>query len=261
MNTHTQKFKIRLGLFVAGGLSILILAIFIIGKQKNLFNPVYLLTTTFANVSGLQVGNNIRFSGITVGTVDKITIINDSTVKVAMLIRKDVRQFIKTDCEVALGSEGLIGDRLLVVTQGSTDAPVAKAGQQLASAEPVEIDAIMASLQITAVNAEIISGQLAEIMIKVNSGNGTLGRLIQDTSIANDLSQTLINIKRGSKGLDENMEAAKHNFLLKGYFNKKAKAAEEKAEAEEAKTAKEKKNKEAAEKKAAKEKAKNRLSK
>ena len=64
MDTHTQKFKIRLGLFIIGGLAIFVIAIFIIGKQQNLFNPVFKLTTTFYNVSGLQVGNNIRFSGI-----------------------------------------------------------------------------------------------------------------------------------------------------------------------------------------------------
>ena len=256
METHTQKFKIRLGLFVAGGLALFVLAVFIIGKQKNLFNPVFELTSTFNNVSGLQVGNNIRFAGINVGTVDKISIINDSTVKVVMLIKKDVKKFIKSDCQVAIGSEGLIGDRLLVITQGSANATLSREGQQLASAEPVEIDAIMASLQITAENAEIISQQLAEIMFKVNSGNGTLGRLIQDTSIANNLSQTMINIKRSSKGLEENMNAAKENFLLRGYFRRQAEAAEEKKQEAAEKAASAQKKKESAEKKAAKQKAK-----
>ncbi len=98
MDTHTQKFKVRLGLFIAGGLMLFVIAIFIIGKQKNLFDPVFKLTTTFYNVSGLEVGSNIRFSGINVGTVDNIKIINDSTVRVDMLILKKVQQFIKTDC-------------------------------------------------------------------------------------------------------------------------------------------------------------------
>lgn len=233
MDTHTQKFKVRLGLFIAGGLALFILTIFIIGKQKNLFNPVITLSTQFYNVSGLQVGNNVRFSGINVGTVDNIKIINDSTVQVDMLIRKNVRQFIKSDCAVVIGSEGLIGDRLLVITQGSADAPLAEEGQQLESTEPVETDAIMASLEVTAINAEIITQQLAEIMTKINSGTGTLGRLIQDSTIARNLNQTIINLKQSSKGLDENMNAAKHNFLLRGYFNKKAREAEKKkAEAE-----------------------------
>ena len=224
MDTHSQKFKIRLGLFVAGGIALFVLAVFIIGKQKNLFNPVYKLTTTYHNVSGLQVGNNIRFSGINVGTVDNINIINDSTVEVVMLIKKNVKQFIKSDCKVAIGSEGLIGDRLMIITQGSSDSPVAEEKQQLVSVEPVETDAIMKSLQVTAGFAEIISKQAAEIMVKVNSGNGTLGRLIQDKSIAQNLDSTMLNLKNSSKGLNENMEAAKHNVLLRGYYNKKARA-------------------------------------
>ena len=233
MDTHTQKFKVRLGLFVAGGLALFVLAIFIIGRQKNLFNPVFSLTSQFYNISGLQVGNNVRFSGINVGTVDNIRIINDSTVRVDMLIRKEVKQFIKSDCEVAIGSEGLIGDRLIVITQGSAEAPLAREGQQLVSTEPVETDAIMASLSVTASNAEVITEQLAEIMTKINSGTGTLGRLIQDTTIARNLNQTIINLKQSSKGLDENMNAAKHNFLFRGYFNKKAKEAAKKKEAAE----------------------------
>ncbi len=230
MDTHTQRFKIRLGLFVAGGLALFVLVIFIIGKQKNLFNPVFKLTSQFYNISGLQVGNNVRFSGINVGTVDNIHIINDSTVQVDMLIRKDVKQFIKEDCEVAIGSEGIIGDRLIIITQGSDGAPLAKEGQQLDSTEPVETDAIMASLAVTAVNAEVITEQLAEIMTKINSGTGTLGRLIQDSTIAENLTQTIVNLKKGSKSLDQNMEAAKHNFLLRGYFNRKEKQAEKKKE-------------------------------
>ena len=260
METHSQKFKIRLGLFIAGGLALFVFAIFIIGKQKNLFNPVFKLTTTFYNVSGLQVGNNIRFSGINVGTVDNIVIINDSTVKVDMLVKKDVKQFIKSDCEVAIGSEGLIGDRLLIITQGTTDAPVVKEGQYLASAEPVELDAIMASLQVTALNAAIISDQLAEIMVNVNSGEGAIGRLIQDTTMANNLSETMMNIKSSSKGLDENMNAAKENFLLRGYFRRqaeaKAEADEIKRKEAEKKMKEEEKKQKSDEKKAAKQKAK-----
>jgi len=299
MDNHSQNFKIRLGLFVAVGLALFVIAIFIIGKQKNLFNPVFKLSTTFYNVSGLQVGNNVRFSGINVGTVDNITIINGSTVKVDMLIRKEIKQFIKTDCKVAVGSEGLIGDRLLTISQGSPDAPLVKDDQLLSSSEPVETDAIIASLQVTAGHAEVITQQLAEVMLKINSGRGTLGRLIHDSIIARNINKTianfqttskdldetmkatknnisaimesfqktagnaevstkqleeimvslnsgngtlgrlirdtvtsqnidttLMNLKNSSKGLDENMEALKHNFLLRGYFKKKAKEAE-----------------------------------
>jgi phospholipid/cholesterol/gamma-HCH transport system substrate-binding protein len=242
MESHSPKFKARLGLFIAGAIIIFLGAIFIIGKQKNLFNPVFRLTTEFYSISGLQVGNNVRFSGINVGTVDNIQIVNDSTVRVDMMIKKDVQPFIKKDCEVAIGSEGIIGDRILIISQGSGNAPEAKDGDMLYSIEPVETDAIMASLQVSAGNAEVITDQLAQILMKINSGSGTLGRLIQDTTIANNLSQTMLNLNKSSKGLNENMEAAKHNFLLKGYFNKKQKAAAKQKE-EEQKRQQEQKNK------------------
>jgi phospholipid/cholesterol/gamma-HCH transport system substrate-binding protein len=145
-----------------------------------------------------------------------------------MLVLKKVQPFIKTDCEAGIGSAGIMGDRIVVISQGSNNAPLAKDGQQIASTEPIETDAIMASLDVTAGNAEIISQQLAEIMYNINSGNGTLGRLIQDSTIAKNFDETMVNLKKSSKGLDENMNAAKENFLLKGYFKRKEKAAQEK---------------------------------
>ena len=230
MDTHTTRFKVRLGLFITGGLVIFFIAIFIIGKQENLFDPVFKITTTFRNISGLETGSNVRFSGINVGTVDNIMIVNDTTVRVDMLIKKSIHQFIKNDCEAAIGSAGIIGDRILIVTQGSIDAPLVREGEYIRSKEPVETDAIMESLMVTADNAAIISFQLAEIMININNGNGTLGRLIQDTAIADNIDRTIINLRESSKGLDENMNAAKENFLLKGYFNRKEKEAAKKAE-------------------------------
>ena len=212
MDTHTEKFKVRLGMFIIGGVALFVLAVFIIGKQQNLFDPIFKLTAQFRNVSGLQVGNNVRFTGINVGTVDNIQIINDSTVLVDMLIRKDVQPFIKSDCEVAVGSEGLIGDRILVISHGGSNSPTAKNGQQLKSKEPVETDAIIASLQTSAENAEVITKQLAEIMISINGGQGTLGRLIQDSVIAENINLTIENFKNSSEGLDETIEVTKENM-------------------------------------------------
>jgi phospholipid/cholesterol/gamma-HCH transport system substrate-binding protein len=246
MDTHTQKFKVRLGLFIIGGLMIFAIAIFFIGKQQNLFNPVFKITTNFFNVSGLQVGNNVRFSGINVGIVDNIKIINDSTVEVDMLIRKDVQKFIKKDSEASIGSDGIIGDRVMVISQGSNESPMAKDGQHISSVMPVEFNDIMLSLQATAISVEIITLELAEIMTNINSGRGTLGRLIKDSSIARNTSQIIQNLKTSSRGLDENMEALQHNFLLRGYFKRQEKAKVKAAEKEEEKAAEAEKEKAAA---------------
>ncbi len=223
-----KNYKAKLGLFVTAGIILFFLAIFVIGKQKNLFDPVFEVKANFQNVSGLQVGNAVRFSGINVGTVDQIRILNDSTVQVSMLVKKDVQKFIKEDSEAGIGSEGIIGDKLVVLSRGGSSNKVIKEGQLIASTEPVETDAIMESLQMTADNAAIATEEIAEIMTKVNSGKGSLGKLINDDSMAKDLDATMTNLKTSTKKLDENMEAAKHNFLLKGYFKKKKKAEERK---------------------------------
>jgi phospholipid/cholesterol/gamma-HCH transport system substrate-binding protein len=123
-----------------------------------------------------------------------------------------------------IGSEGIIGARVLIITQGSAETKSVKSGQFLTSIEPVETDAIISSLNITAQNAEVISGQLIEILYDINQGNGTLGMLIQDSTMAESLNKTMNNLQKSSKGLKENMEAAKSNFLLRGYFRKKEKA-------------------------------------
>jgi phospholipid/cholesterol/gamma-HCH transport system substrate-binding protein len=223
---------VRLGLFITASFILFVLAIFLIGRQKHLFDPVIELKANFKNVSGLQVGNNIRFSGINVGTVDNINILNDTTIQVDMIIKKSVQQFIKTDCKAAIGSEGIIGSRILVITQGSSEARFVKNGSFLSSMEPIETDAIISSLSVTAENLQVISGQMAEIMFKINNGNGTLARLIEDSAISENFNQMVINLRKGTKGLDENMEAAKSNFLLRGYFKKKQREKEEKAKAE-----------------------------
>ncbi|MEJ8844754.1 MlaD family protein [Lacibacter sp. H375] len=229
MDTTSQSYKIKLGLFILGSLLLFAVVLFVIGKKNNMFTPVFTLSAAFNNVSGLQVGNNIRFSGITIGTVDDITIVNDSIVKVKMVLKNSVKKFIKADSKAIIASDGIIGDKLVIISQGSGESPIVKEGQLLESEEPIETADVIASLQVSAANAEIITEQLAEVMIKVNNGNGTLGRLIQDPTIANNLSQTMQNMKTSSQGLSENMEAAKESFLLKGYFNRKKKAAAKKA--------------------------------
>ncbi len=234
MEPHTPKFKFRLGLFIIAGLALFFVAIFLIGKQKNMFDPIFNIKTTFNNVSGLMVGSNVRFSGINVGTVDDISIINDSTVLVTMILRKNVMKFIKEDSKATIGSAGIIGDKVMMISQGSASGSLITDGGQIESVEPIELDAIMQSIEITAYNAEDISLQLAQIMGEINSGKGTLGRLLKDTTIAENINQTIVNLKASSKGLDENMNAAKENFLLRGYFKRKdRKAAEQKEAAQE----------------------------
>jgi phospholipid/cholesterol/gamma-HCH transport system substrate-binding protein len=205
MNSNSPKFKARLGLFVLIGFFIFAFGVFLIGRQKHLFNPIFKLTTTFYNIGGLQVGNNVRFSGINVGTIDNITIINDSTVLVEMIVAKRIQQFIKTDCQATIGSEGIIGNKILIITQGTSSTKMVADGQSISSQEPLEIEAIIQNLNATANNAQLISKQLLQITTEINHGNGTIGRLIKDSTIAENINMTIENFRQTSKGLDKNI--------------------------------------------------------
>lgn len=221
MKNNTLHKKYKLGLFVLIGLSFFFILIFLIGSQKNLFTKEITLSTTFKNVSGLKVGNSVRFSGINVGSVNDIVIINDTTVKVDIKLKSNVQEFIKKDSKAFISSEGVIGDKILVVSQGSSESKEVKNGDLIKSYEPVEFDDILGSIKVSADNAQVITEELAVILIKINEGEGSLGKLINDESMANNLDKTLNNIESSTQKLDENMEAAKHNFLLRGYFKKK----------------------------------------
>lgn len=110
-----------------------------------------------------------------------------------MLIRTDVKRFIKKDSEIAIGSEGLIGDRLLIITQGSTDADIVNNGDFPYIRGTSGNRCNHGKFAFNCWNAEIISQELAEIMVKINSGKGTLGRLIQDSTISANFNQTMVN--------------------------------------------------------------------
>lgn len=221
MKTTTNAYKIKLGIFVSLGFLILFTIIFFIGSNQNLFSSKFKVHSNFRNVSGLKVGGQVRFSGISVGTIESITIVNDSTVNVVAMLNNEVKKFIKEDSNASITSEGVIGDKLLMISQGTSNSPEIKDGSLLKSVEPVEFDNILSSIQVTAENAEIITDELAMMLIGINEGEGTLGRLLNDESVAQDMEQTMENLRKGTKGLEQNMEAAKNNFLLRGYFKKK----------------------------------------
>src|SRR5450432_4223096 len=228
--------KWKLGLFIVVGLVFLVLGLFFIGKQKNLFVSVFQLKAVFSNVSGLKTGNNVRFGGIVVGTVEGIQLVTDTSVLVNMSIKTEVRKFIKQDASASIGSDGLVGDRVVLISPGTMNKEPVKDNEILISHAPVETEQILAGLKTSADNAALITQQLAEVAYKVNHGHGIIARLLGDSSMGNNLNATMVNLKKGSAGLNENMEAAKHNFLLRGYFKKKKKEEDKKKkEAEEKK--------------------------
>jgi phospholipid/cholesterol/gamma-HCH transport system substrate-binding protein len=238
MKTTTGQ-KIRIGLFAIIGLAVLVAAIFLIGNKKGMFTSTFNVHGMFKNVNGLQVGNNARFAGINVGVVEAIEIQNDTTVKVVLTLNENVRKFIKKDAKLSIGSDGLMGDKLVQISPGgATSNQEVKNGDQLAAVNPFDIDKMIKKITGIADDAGNLIAGLSEVVDKVNHGKGSIGRLINNDKMAKDLegtvaqakttmakaNKTIATVHTTSSTLNEDLKAAQHNFLLKGFFKKKKKA-------------------------------------
>jgi phospholipid/cholesterol/gamma-HCH transport system substrate-binding protein len=231
MKTTTSQ-KIKIGVFTFAGLLVVVLAVFLLGNKKSLFNSTFSVYGRFKNVNGLQVGNNVRFAGINVGVVNNIAIVTDSSVRVDLTLNNSVKKFVKLDSKMSIGSDGLMGDKLIVIGPGGvTSNQEAKDGEQLTTVNPLDVDRIISKLTGIADNAGNLIQNLSDITGKVNGGKGSLGRLLNDDKMAKDLDATvkqakttMANVHTTTSTLNEDLTAAQHNFLLKGYFNKKKKA-------------------------------------
>lgn len=224
--------KIRLGVFVSIGLALFIIGVYFIGDKQQLFNETFRVTGIFKDVSGLQIGNNVRFSGITIGVVENIEIVSDSTVKVDFNIDDNTRKFIKKDAKITIGSDGLMGNKVAIIIPGAKSSKQVENNDYLITTIPVSLDEIMVNLKTTTGNAATITEDLAGIMTNLRSGKGTVGKLFMDTVFAETLDQTLVNIKQGAGGFKKNMDAASKNVLLRGFFKKKKKDTEKEKEKE-----------------------------
>ncbi len=220
--------KTKTGIFVLITMALLIGMILLIGKQKNIFGSNFLVYANFKNVAGMQEGNFVRFAGINIGTVQTIKIVNDTTVQLALNIQEKVRPYIKQDAIASIGSDGLMGDKLILVAAGGATSPIVKNGDMLPSANPLNVDKIMNNLSRIADNATVLTEGLSNIVTKINSGQGSIGRLLASDNLAKKMestvasaNETVASIKQTSNSANENMQALKSNFLLRGYFKKK----------------------------------------
>jgi|ERR1035437_2303096 phospholipid/cholesterol/gamma-HCH transport system substrate-binding protein len=226
--------SIKLGIFVAVGISLFIVAIYYLGQRQQLFSSTFKISAIFKDANGLEVGNNIRFDGINVGTVDKIEIITDTSVQVDMVIDKKIKKFLKKGVKAIVGSEGLMGSKLVNISPGRCDDKEILDNECVESGESTNIDEILLNFEIASYNAAEITSNLDTIFTNLRMGRGTVGKLLMDSAFANTIGGTMTNIEEGT-------EAAKHSFLLRGFFKDKEKAKEkEQAKEKEKEKAKEK---------------------
>jgi phospholipid/cholesterol/gamma-HCH transport system substrate-binding protein len=202
----TSNQKIRLGIFVLLGSFLFIGVIYFVGNKQDMFNKTVEINALFNNINGLQKGNNVRFSGINVGTVHEIEIINDSTIRVEMKIEEGILSHLKKDAMASIASDGLVGNMIVNIVPGNhSDIPI-KPGDVILSANKVTTEELLKTLSSTSDNANLITANLAEITTQISRGKGTVGMLINDAALSDDLKQTIHYLKITSRGTSESVD-------------------------------------------------------
>jgi phospholipid/cholesterol/gamma-HCH transport system substrate-binding protein len=186
--------KVKTGMFTIVGILIFMIGIFVIGSNKNMFNKTYNIYGIFQNIGGLQVGNNILFSGIMAGTVEGISMISDTLIRVDMRIKESMRPYLKIDAIASIGSAGLMGDKTISIAAGSpNEVDLLQQGSQIRTTNPVGFEEIITKFTNVADNAGVITNELANMAIQIREGNGTISKLIYTDDLSRSLEATAKN--------------------------------------------------------------------
>ncbi len=195
---NVKSKNIRLGLFVLCGTVLLIATLYYIGRKQNLFGDTVTVTARFHNVGGLMEGNNVRFLGIDVGTVESVEVINDTTVEVTMVIEEKIRPFIKKNAIASVGTDGLMGNKLVNIISLNGSAKSIEDGDELLTQRPIDLTDAMTSLNNTNKNLEVITSNLSEFTESMK-GENSLWAILSDSSVADDVRKAVLNFKRTSE--------------------------------------------------------------
>lgn len=314
--------NVKLGVFILGGLLFLVLLLYMVGRNRNLFGATYILKARFENIQGLVAGNNVRFSGLQAGTVKKVKILSDTVIEVTMIIEKKMKTIIRKNAIVSIATDGLVGNKVVNISPVKQPADFARDGDILLARKAISTDEILQTLNKTNNDVSVIAADLKTTVQRINSssalwallndksipqdlriavsniraatgkagnmvdnldaivmdvkkGKGSVGALLTDTSFAKNLNDAILkikavgeeadslareinllvagvrqdvntgkgavnallkdsmivmklntsldNIQKGTDGFNQNMEALKHNFLLRGYFKRQEK--------------------------------------
>jgi len=194
---------VRLGLFIFVSLLLFIGAIYILGKKQGLFQQTIKISSVFKNVRGLKVGNNVRFTGIEVGTVVNISILSDTSVSVTFSIDRNVTPYIKKDSRATIGTEGLMGSTVVVILPGTPGMGPVEPGDEVPSIESVEIDDIVKEIKKSSEKISEVADNLISITQKINNGDGIFGKLFTDSELTYEILSTGKNVQRLSQNMNE----------------------------------------------------------
>jgi len=184
--------NIKLGVFILAGLLVLMLSFYMIGKNHNMFGSDFKLKVHFTNLNGLMEGNNVLFSGIQAGTVTNIELLNDTSIEVTLMIDNNVRAYIHKNAVASIGTEGLMGNKIVNIIPAKQASAKVQQGDLLTAENAVNTDEMLQTLSKTNNNLAIISESIKGTVLHIDSS--ALLALLNDNNIGESLKSSLKNV-------------------------------------------------------------------
>ena len=182
--------NIRLGVFVVAGIALFLTSIFYIGAERNVFNRTFTVSAIFKNVEGLTEGDNVWLSGVKIGTVRNVTIISEGQVVVSLSLKDKQNAFIKADATAFIGSDGLVGSKIVVIRPGSAEESIHD-NDTINSLSPTDTQDLINIAKDVGSNTRSLTDDLKLITAKINKGQGIVGELLNEGELAHNLRETV----------------------------------------------------------------------
>lgn len=198
MSTESTKRSVVVGIFVLLGILIFVAGVFVLGGQQKRFTKSIRLIALFKDVGGLKAGNNVWFSGVKIGTIKRISFYKNAQVEVDMNIEESSKQYIRKDASATIGSDGLIGNKIVVISGGTTRHPEVEDGDQIRTSEALSSDQIMATLQENNNNLLRVTNDFKELVGNLRKGKGTVGAVLTDSLVAENFKKAMVNLEKAS---------------------------------------------------------------
>lgn len=221
MRSNKNNRAVIVGIVVALGIAIFMIGVFTLGGQKKTFASTFTLRAIFNDVNGIQRGNNIWFSGVKVGTIRSVNFGPHATVIVAMNVEESVREYIHYDSHAKVSSDGLIGNKIIVIYGGSPELPVVKDGDTLSVESLSTTEGMLDTLQLNNKNLLSITGNVKTLSKNLVEGKGTIGQLLTQDEMATTLRATLNTLQQASQNaqaLTASLAAFSSKLNQKGNF-------------------------------------------
>ncbi len=194
MENQDFKRNIKLGAFVIGGIVIFLGSVFYLGREGNLFNKTFLVSAVFKNVEGLKEGDNVWLSGVKIGMVKKVQIVSEGRVIVNLSLKDKQNEFIKKDATASVGSDGFVGNKIVIIRPGTVDQ-IIQDSDTINALSPADTQELLNIAKEVGMNTRSITDDLKLITARLNKGEGILGELLKDGPISNELRLTITAMK------------------------------------------------------------------